>query len=220
MATSQTSRGPAGHHAGGAGAGGAGDGGHEVHDFGSDDMDLGKIVLVGIVSLVIFAAGVVWAYFLMTGKERDVRGAGEARVPALIGKDEIGIVDHIPFDRDRRLEVWQAEKRKALSSYGWADRARGIARIPIEKAMEEVIAHPPDIAGQGVPPAKSIIAPPPAAPSSGRAGAGKATVPATGRTSSSGKPGPASPRAGQPSPAATPAGAPAGNNPGASEPSP
>lgn len=214
MATSQTSRGPAGN-----GAGGAGDGGHEVHDFGTDDMDLGKIVLVGVVSLAVFAVGVVWAYFLMKGKEGEVRAAGEARIPALIGKDEIGIVEQIPFDRDARLEAWQADKRKKLSSYGWVDRAKGVARVPIEKAMDEVVAHPPDIAGQGVPPAKSVIAPPPAAspPASGRGG--KATGAPAGKASSSGGKPAAAPRANQPSPAAAPAAAPAGN-PGGSEPSP
>src|SRR5215472_16167884 len=28
------------------------------------------------------------------------------------------------------------EKRRVLSSYGWADRERGFARIPVERAME------------------------------------------------------------------------------------
>jgi hypothetical protein len=48
-----------------------------------------------------------------------------------------------PFDDLKRL---QAEEEKALSSYGWVDRKAGIARIPIERALE--------IASQGgLPPA-------------------------------------------------------------------
>ena len=78
--------------------------------------------------------------------------AGAASVPSEYGKDEIGIVDQVPFDRDKRLEKWRAHHKKALSSYGWVDRAKGIARIPIEQAMERVVASPPDIAQEGVAP--------------------------------------------------------------------
>jgi hypothetical protein len=128
--------------------------GDSAHGGGPDslhELNLGKIVLVGVVSLIIFAAGVVWAYELMVRRERGIRALGPARVPAEIGKPEIGIVDQVPFEIDHRLEVWRAERTKRLSKYGWVDRAKGVVHIPIEKAMQQVIADPPDIPGQGVP---------------------------------------------------------------------
>jgi hypothetical protein len=124
------------------------------------ELNLGKIVVVGIVSLVIFALGVVWAYQLMVRRERGIHAAGLARVPTEIGKPEIGIVDQVPFEIDHRLEVWRARHSKRLSGYGWIDRAKGIVHIPIDKAMQQVIAAPPDIPGQGVP----LSQPPPAVP--------------------------------------------------------
>jgi hypothetical protein len=115
------------------------------------ELNLGKIVLIGVVSLAIFAAGVLWAYELMVRRERGIRAAGPARVPSEIGKPEIGIVDQVPFEIDHRLEIWRAERTKRLSTYGWVDRAKGIVHIPIDRAMQEVVANPPDIPGQGVP---------------------------------------------------------------------
>lgn len=129
------------------------------------DMNLGKIIIVGVVSLTIFAVGIVWAYRLMVGRETQSReAAGLAAEPTQLGKVEIGIVDQVPFEIDHRVEKWRADYKKALSSYGWVDRAKGIARIPIEQAMERVVANPPDIAGEGVAPK---AAPPVPAPMGG-----------------------------------------------------
>ena len=136
------------------------------HASGNDDVNLGKIVIIGVVSLAIFAAGIVWSYRLMVGRQAEINAHGVARVPSEIGKPEIGIVDQVPFSIDHRLEDWKAEYTKRLSTYGWVDRAKGVARIPIDKAMEQVVASPPDIPGEGVPPAGHMrvvpVAPPPA----------------------------------------------------------
>jgi hypothetical protein len=135
------------------------------------DMNLGKIVIVGAVSLAVFAVGIVWAYQILVGREAESHAAtGAAAAPTEYGKDEIGIVDQVPFDLDNRIEKWRAHNKKALSTYGWVDRAKGIARIPIEQAMERVVASPPDIPGEGVAPQvrAPVQAPPAAAPEKGR----------------------------------------------------
>jgi hypothetical protein len=115
-------------------------------------MNLKTIMVVGVVSLAIFAVSIIWSYRLMVGREAQVHAGGSARVPTEIGKPEIGIVDQVPFDIDHRLEIWRAEHARRLSTYGWVDRPKGIAHIPIEKAMQQVVAAPPDISGDGVPP--------------------------------------------------------------------
>lgn len=38
------------------------------------------------------------------------------------------------------IAAFRAEKQRLLSTYGWVDRAHGIAHIPIERAME-LAAH-------------------------------------------------------------------------------
>ncbi len=132
------------HNNGGHGAGDA----DHLHD-----MALGKIVIVGLASLALFAAGIVWSYFLLVGKEGELTASGAAKTPAHLFKEEIGIVDQVPFDIDNRLQRLRAADAKRLAEYGWIDRAKGIARMPIEKAMQQVVAQPPDIAEEGVPPA-------------------------------------------------------------------
>ena len=57
----------------------------------------------------------------------------------LAKKEEVGIVDYVPFDADDRLEHWQQEKAKALNSYGWVDKKKGLIHIPIDEAMKDVI---------------------------------------------------------------------------------
>lgn len=104
-----------------------------------DQIDFKKVVAVGVVSLLLFAACTVWAVIILhreTARLTEERGTSPKALSA--GKDEIGIVDVIPFDSDRRLERWQKERSQRLNSYGWVDRKRGIIHVPIDKAMEEI----------------------------------------------------------------------------------
>jgi len=127
-------------------------------------MNLKKIILVGVGSLVTFAVGIIWAYFIWAGQLSAIQEAtGRAAPASELGKQEIGIVDQVVFSHDNRLELWKAERAKHLGSYGWVNRAKGVAHMPIEEAMKRVVAAPPDIAGEGVPPAAAPAAPPPAA---------------------------------------------------------
>lgn len=111
-----------------------------------DGMNIVKIVLVGVVSLVIFAVSAVVAGLIVSADERQLFPGGIAPLPADIAKkEEIGIIDYTPFDSDKRLDAWKAAKQKELTSYGWVDKAKGIVRIPIDQAMKDVIEK----AGQG-----------------------------------------------------------------------
>jgi hypothetical protein len=100
-----------------------------------------KVIAVGVVSLVIFALCTVWAAKIL-GRETARMDAetGAARPGKDIGKDEIGIVDQVPFIVDHRLQLWREEHHAKLNGYGWVDRGKGIAHVPIEKAMDAVAA--------------------------------------------------------------------------------
>jgi uncharacterized protein (DUF58 family) len=95
--------------------------------------------------------------------------------------------------RVENLKTLREEADKALTTYGWIDKNKGVARIPIERAMELTVA---DLAKQKPAPAAPIAAPTPEA--QGTAGAGASPAPAS--------PVPAgSPQSGGASPAASPA---------------
>ena len=111
--------------------------GHESEDA----IDYTKVILVGVISLVAFALGTVWAVKILHHETEKVHAAtGVPRTPAALGKPEIGIVDQVLFEGDQRLAVWRAERAARLNGYGWVDRSKGIVHVPIERAMEQVLS--------------------------------------------------------------------------------
>jgi hypothetical protein len=70
--------------------------------------------------------------------------------------------------REEKLKTLQEEDAKALTTYGWIDKNKGVARIPIERALELTLAE----LGEKKPaPAYPIATPAPAAASSSPAAA-------------------------------------------------
>ena len=116
--------------------------GNDQHGQGhksEDEIAYGKVIGVGAVSLVIFALSTVWAAVILNRETKKVEQEhGVVYRPQRVEQEEIGIVDQIPFASDKRLPRWKAEHAAKLNGYGWVDRAKGVAHIPIERAMEAV----------------------------------------------------------------------------------
>jgi hypothetical protein len=100
--------------------------------------------------------------------------------------------------RMEKLKALHEENQKELTTYAWVDKNKGVARIPIDRAMELTVA---DLAQK-----KSAPAGPIATPASAEATAGKPAAQA------------APPAGASPAPAASPQGA--AVSPGATSPSP
>jgi hypothetical protein len=47
----------------------------------------------------------------------------------------------LPEDLDQYYDDWYGQQSEQLGSYGWIDQSGGVARIPIEKAMELLVAE-------------------------------------------------------------------------------
>jgi hypothetical protein len=109
--------------------------------------------------------------------------------------------------RVENLKTLRDEGDKALTTYTWVDKNKGVARIPIERAMELTVA---DLSKQKPAPAGPIATP----ETQSTAGAGAGPVPASPAPAGSPKPGGSSPAA---SPAAQ---APASPSPAAQSSSP
>ena len=108
--------------------------------------------------------------------------------------------------RMERLKTLHEESQKELTTYAWVDKAKGVARIPIDRAMEVTVA---DLAQKKPAPAGPIVAPSPQA-----APAGASPAPAAPQGAA------VSPAAGtaQPAQSTAPAGSPRGQ--GAVSPAP
>ena len=99
--------------------------------------------------------------------------------------------------RMERLKALHEETQKELTTYAWVDKNKGVARIPIDRAMELTVA---DLAQQKPAPAGPIATPAAqAAPAAAAPAAGGSPAPASQQ-----KPGTA-----QPAQANAPAGSPA-----------
>jgi hypothetical protein len=114
-----------------------------VHNASNEeDVDMKKVVVVGVVSLAIFALSAVIAWFILRADVAHLEATqGRPLPPSEIGKDEIGIVDQPDFSADHRLEEWKAAKKQRLGSYGWAGGDRKRIHIPIDRAMDEVVSR-------------------------------------------------------------------------------
>ena len=98
--------------------------------------------------------------------------------------------------RIERLKALREENQKDLATYAWVDKNKGVARIPIDRAMELTVA---DLAQKKPAPAGPITTPPaqaaPAAASPAAQGAVSPAPPATQQSP---------PAAASPAPATTP----------------
>jgi hypothetical protein len=112
--------------------------------------------------------------------------------------------------RMEKLKTLHEESQKELTTYAWVDKNKGVARIPIDRAMEVTVA---DLAQKKPAPAGPI-----AAPASAEATAGK---PAAQTAPAGASPAPAAsqqPGAAQPAQPSAPAGSPSGQGPASSPP--
>ena len=89
--------------------------------------------------------------------------------------------------RVENLKTLREEADKALTSYGWIDKTKGTAHIPIERAMELTVT---DLAKQKPAPAGPIATPAPAESPAGKpeATAGAAASPASSSPAPVGSP--------------------------------
>ena len=102
----------------------------------------GKILAIGIGALLLFTASGYWSYTIYDKRSRELQPLGPDPIPRQIGQGEIGIVDQVPFDVYRSLQTYKKYSKRRLDTWGWVDRKQGVVHMPIEQAMEKLIAEP------------------------------------------------------------------------------
>jgi hypothetical protein len=83
------------------------------------------IALASVMCVVVIAAFLVKGMLAASGSSR--AGPTETPPPAPI---------RLNSDPAAEIAAYQDEKRRQLDSYGWVDRDRGIAHVPIARAMQ------------------------------------------------------------------------------------
>jgi hypothetical protein len=92
-----------------------------------------RVVIIAVAGFLVFVGLTMTGlfFYLRTAAPGAFRQASERRFPA-------PALQKKPQDDLKRFEL---EQRMALWGYGWIDRSKGIARIPIEEAMRSVVAR-------------------------------------------------------------------------------
>lgn len=113
---------------------------HGAHGHGAvrseeDRISTGRILLVGIASLVLFffASMAVVLYLSFRQGERP-----PMPIPPEVGASKIGLVEQQLFELSVRGERDRAARVERLGAYGWVDRPAGIVHMPIDRAMDLV----------------------------------------------------------------------------------
>jgi hypothetical protein len=101
------------------------------------------------------------------------------------------------------LKTSREEATKALTTYGWIDKNKGVARIPIERAMKLTVT---ELARQKPAPAGPIATPQPPAPTAASPSPAQAGAPQPGAAQPAASPSGQAPAS--PSPRTTPSPAP------------
>lgn len=88
--------------------------------------------------IVVTVLSVWWSTALISDTEADL-GVKPEKVQQKIGPREMGMIDQSNIVHDQYGLRLQKSQGKFLAGYGWVDKRHGVARIPIDKAMEAVV---------------------------------------------------------------------------------
>ncbi len=82
------------------------------------------------------SAALVYGIFLFLGRQAVERDNAARRFPLAAGVSQEPPSPRLQTQPFKDVYQLKAEQRGALTSYGWIDKANGVAHIPIERAME------------------------------------------------------------------------------------
>jgi hypothetical protein len=101
------------------------------------DFNLKYIVYFAVsllVGLAVVLAGATWVFKTFIKRDEKEQVVRSEVQPVQVGTRE----PQLQVSPQQENQEYLAEQRQALSKYGWVDQARGIAHIPIDRAMDIV----------------------------------------------------------------------------------
>ena len=102
-----------------------------------DRLPGGRVGVVALVGVVVTIAAIVAAWLLMIASGREPeQQASAAPPPSALGTVERSLVRATQRGTDLRQE-----QRRELDRFGWADRDAGVARIPLDRAIDLYVAR-------------------------------------------------------------------------------
>lgn len=108
-----------------------------------------KVAVIATIALSFYTIGTIIAWLQLRG----LQAGRESSIPFRIGEPRINMLIQPLFDLETASYEQHRHERLRLSSYGWSDRDAGMIHVPVERAMEELLAEEEERSrGQGSPP--------------------------------------------------------------------
>ena len=97
-----------------------------------DRIDSRTVLLVGVGALLVFALGGLASSAFLRHRVSERPGPP---LPAELGQSKIAMVEQRLFALPQRGAIDRTARLERLGSYGWVDREKEVAHLPIEVAM-------------------------------------------------------------------------------------
>lgn len=108
-------------------------GGYEKSDLSAKAISLFGVVLSAVVILALVVAAWMFGFFASRHAQQDVPPSPLASTRA--GPPE----PRLQVNAIRDMKALRAAEDKVLTSYGWVNKEAGVARIPIDRAMQLLV---------------------------------------------------------------------------------
>jgi hypothetical protein len=109
------------------------------HEYTDIDPTIGYKFASWLMVAMLISAGIVYGAFLLFERQEKAAGALAQKYPLAAGVHKDPPTPNLqnqPFKDIYQLRQGETEK---LTSYGWVDKEGGVARIPIDRAMEVML---------------------------------------------------------------------------------
>jgi hypothetical protein len=109
-----------------------------------------RLTGIGLIVVAVALLSVGVAALVMGGDPAHLRGrpAARASTDGIVAPPTLGLIEQTLVEHEATgLRQRQLEEER-LHHYGWVDRARGVAHIPIDEAMDLVVAETGRDAGE------------------------------------------------------------------------
>jgi len=103
----------------------------------TSDFNLKYVVYFAVallVGLAVVLGGLTWVFKTFVKRDQREQVVRSEVQPVEVGPRE----PRLQITPEQENQQYLAEQREALSKYGWVDQSRGIAHIPIDRAMDIV----------------------------------------------------------------------------------
>ena len=115
----------------------------EAMDDDTEGLPGRRLLVVYVLTVVIGLAGVAFSGWLLV-RSRHARGTPDPLGPGhdRVAPRAIGLIEQTSIEQTAVGRSLDAQKRRDLERFGWVDRTGGVARIPIDRAMDVVADEP------------------------------------------------------------------------------